>query len=413
MPKKESRKAGTKAKAASKGRIPSPATIRQKRDKLASFAVQGQVRAYDGAPQPELIVKAYDRNVGVDDRLLGQAITDAKGNYSISYTTRQIGKKPAPDLVITLCQSDKLLQTADVIFNAPPKVTRDFLIAPDQTPEFQRLSDKIQPLLHSTIGAGGLPQAQIKFLGQKLGIDAQEIGRLAQSRALAGGDQTLATFYYGLLSQDLPADPEALLGRPRASIQTALEHAAIFNQIPRLQPEEIDTILNTTLPGLRAQNLLKPAPAGQQASLGDLLKSMRQPLPDDYQMKVADLVTRNGIDYKQLPEQLKAAGFSQEQSSGIERTLRLADVTSSHQPLMQHLQQITAADADGSLKPLAALGRDEWIDMAYAFGVPAGVNQTPEQYAKQLEAAVETFHPTAMLAARLNSGDLVITRSRL
>jgi hypothetical protein len=379
------------------------------REKARVF-VHGKIMNQRGAPRPGLTVKAFDRNIGAADVLLGQAATDKQGHYTISYTSKQLKGKTAADLVLVVFQDGKQLQTSDVIFNAQPTEPKDFIIAVIASPEFPSLLEKIQPLLRNKIGISGLAQDQINFLGQKTGIDAQKIGRLAQSHALAGGDQTLATFYYGLLSQNFPTDPGALLGRPRASIQTALDRAAIFNQIPRLQPQEIDNILNTTLPKLRAENLLKPAPAGQQASLGDFLKTMPQALSDDCQMKVADLVAPNGIHYEKLPDQLKAAGFSQGQASGIERTLRLADVTLSHPPLMQHLQQMTAMDPDGSLKSLTALGRDQWIDMAYAYGIPAGANQTPEAYAKQLEAAVERFHPTAMLAARLNSGDLVITR---
>lgn len=378
--------------------------------KLISYVINGKVSSSNANPQPGLTVKAFDRNVGVDDKLLGQATTDAQGHYSITYTTKKLSGKATADLVICLFQDGKLLQMSDVIFNAGKKVTRDFIIPTTSAPEFTLLTKTIQPFLRNKIGIGGLAQAQINFLGQKTGMDTQKIGRIAQSHALAGGDQTLATFYYGLLSQNIPTEPAALLSRPRESVQTALDRAVIFNQIPQLQPQDIDNILNTTLPKLRAENLLKPAPSGQKASLGDLLKTMPQALSDDDQMKVANLVAQNGIDPKQLPDQLNTAGFSQEKALGIERTLLLADVTLNHLPLMHHLQQVTATDPDGSLKTLTELGRDQWIDKVYAYGTPAGTDQAPEAYANQLERAIDTLYPTAMLAARLNSGDLVITR---
>ena len=376
-------------------------------DNRAHRAVHGKITDKAGAPRVGLIAKAFDRNVGEDDTLLGQATTDAHGKYSVSYTLEQLQGKPAADLVVSVFQDAILLRTSDVIFNAKPAETLDFSIPVPEKPEFQALTERIQPLLRNKTKLDSLDTKQAEFLGRKLDVDAKKISRLAQSYALAGDDKTLATFYYGMLSQNQSVDPAALLRRPKATLQTALSRAAIFNQIPRLQPADVNTILNTTLPKLRAENLLKPAAAGQKASLGDMLKTMPQPLSNDHQMKVADIVAQNGINYKKLPDLLKSADFSEEQTIGIERTLRLSDVTLSHPTLMQHLQQMTVTDPDGSLKSLTALGRDKWIDLAHAHGTPAGTDQKPETYAKQLEAGIEAMHPTAMLAARIKSGDLV------
>jgi hypothetical protein len=217
-----------------------------------------------------LTVKAFDRNVGVDDTLLGQATTDAQGNHSIAYTIKQLGGNSAADLVICMYQDDKLLQTSDAIFNAQQTVAKDFLIPLAEKPEFQRLSGVIQPLLRNRISFPGLTKLQIDFLSKKTGIDSSKINWLAQSRKLAGGNETLATFYYAMLSQNLPADPAALLSRNRASIASVLQRAGALNLIPTLKTEDVNNILDNVLPKLRAENLLNPALPGQQASLGDI-----------------------------------------------------------------------------------------------------------------------------------------------
>ena len=377
---------------------------------VKSLVVKGRVSFSNGQAVDNGVIKAFDRNVGEDDTLLGQAATDGRGNYSIFYTLDQLGAKSAADMVIVLYQNEKLLQTSDVIFNAGTEVAINFIIPAVVAPEFQRIKGKIQPLLRNNIKIGGLAQAQVKFLSQKTGIDAQKIDRLTQSHALADNDQTLTLFYYGTLSQNLPTDPGALLARPQEDIRSALEQAATLNQIPRLQPQEIDDILNTTLPILRAKKLLEPAPIGQRASLGDLLNTIpvELALPDEVKKEVADVVATNGVDFKQLSIQLQAAGF-QDQIPKVERTLRLADVTRNHPPLMKYFQQINFSDPeDVSLKSLTALSRDQWLDLAYTHGVPAGTDQTPEAYARQMEMTIDALHPTAMLAARFNSGDLVI-----
>jgi len=59
-------------------------------------------------------------------------------------------------LVIEVYQDDKLAQTSDVIFNAPPVATRNFIIPVAKAPELQQLTDKIMPLLRNKIKIAGL-----------------------------------------------------------------------------------------------------------------------------------------------------------------------------------------------------------------------------------------------------------------
>ena len=51
-----------------------------------ALEVKGVIADQNKVPLLGLAVKAFDRNVGVEDLLLGQAVTDAKGLYYISYT---------------------------------------------------------------------------------------------------------------------------------------------------------------------------------------------------------------------------------------------------------------------------------------------------------------------------------------
>ena len=371
------------------------------------WTVVGRVQGAGGAG---LTVQAFDRNVGAEDTLLGQVTTDPEGNYAIGYFPAQLGGKPNGDLVIKVSRDGVALQTSEVLFNAGALVEKDFVLPATVAPEFDRLVEQVRPVLRGGLAIGGLGRDQLAFLKQKTGLEGQKLEWLATSHALAGADSSLANFYYALQTQNLPTDPAAVLARPRASVELALQRAVLGNQVAPLPAADLDRILTTTLPQLRAANLLNPAAAGQPASLGDLLRTMPQALPDDSQAKVADLVAQNGVQYAQLSGQLGSAGLTPAQAIGIERTLRLADLTLNHPPLMQHLQQQTAADPDGSLRSLTALSRAQWLSLASTYGVPTGLNLTPEAYARQLERAVDTLHPTAMLAARINSGDLVLQR---
>jgi hypothetical protein len=129
------------------------------------FVVHGVIRNQDSAPRPGLTVKAFDRNVGMDDTLLGQTVTDDRGYYSITYTAEQLGDKAAADMVISVYQGNNLLQTSDVIFNMGKVGTRDFVV-PEVNPIFNKLRDLIQSLLRYA-DLGKLSRTQTDFLNKK------------------------------------------------------------------------------------------------------------------------------------------------------------------------------------------------------------------------------------------------------
>jgi len=123
---------------------------------ITQFVVRGKVRDQDNAPRAGLTVKAFDHNSDKDDRSLGNAITDYQGNYSIVYTSQKLGGKTSADLVISVYdQKDRLLQTSDLIVNAPIIVIIDFIIPITKAPDSQRFKKTIQPLQRKNISSMG------------------------------------------------------------------------------------------------------------------------------------------------------------------------------------------------------------------------------------------------------------------
>ncbi len=118
--------------------------------KAASYAVRGKVTDQKGAARAGLTVKAADRIPGEVDKPLGQTMTDRSGNYAIAYRFAPIGKKTAPDLVITVYEGAALLTTSDVIFNARPLETRDFVIPTGNRPDFKHPETDVKPLPKSS-----------------------------------------------------------------------------------------------------------------------------------------------------------------------------------------------------------------------------------------------------------------------
>jgi hypothetical protein len=223
---------------------------------LNQGTVQGNVQNSDGSPRSGLTIRAFDRNIGAEDILLGEAVTDNQGHYSITYPFKKLGSKSAADLVLMVYSDKKLLEQSDIIFNAGVNVTKDFFLPVPAVPEFQRLSDAIIPLLHKKNGF--LEKDQITFLTKKTGIGIQKIEHLLEAEKLSNNNEILSAFYYGLLSENYPTDPVILLALDRTRIIRALRRAESRNVIPLLKKKDIDHIFDTDLPKIPARKHHNP-----------------------------------------------------------------------------------------------------------------------------------------------------------
>src|SRR5262245_59866438 len=91
------------------------------------FVVHGEVRYADGQPAACLTVRAFDKDLRHEE-LLGEALTDAEGNYEIGYSPVQFqrAEKGKADLRVAVCNSDGGEQkTSDIHFNAAADATID------------------------------------------------------------------------------------------------------------------------------------------------------------------------------------------------------------------------------------------------------------------------------------------------
>jgi hypothetical protein len=220
---------------------------------LYQFIVKGRIVDQTGGPRSGLTVRAFDRNVAVEDTLLGQAATGEQGDYLIRYSLDQLGGKPAPDLVLGVYQAEVYLQESEVIFDAQPVEVKDFVIPVQlQLPEFERLSAALRPLLRQ-LPIGPLTSNQIDFIAKKTGFEACRIEWLATCHQLAGDDEPLIILFYALQAEGFPANPAALLKRSPDEIRRAVGHAQVHNLIPAISDVELDQILNVKLPRLKAE----------------------------------------------------------------------------------------------------------------------------------------------------------------
>jgi len=249
VPKRETTKSGNASKTEKK--------LRTQKISSNQRTVQGNAQFSDNSPRSGLTVKAFDRHIGSDDTLPGEAVTDNQGRYSIMYPQEKLGGKSAADLVLMVYSGNKLLQQSDVIFNAQVNETKDFFFPVYVVPEFQRLSDTIAPLIRKKIGLPGLEKNQITFLTKKTGIETQKIEHFLEAEKLSNNNEILSAFYYGLLSENYPTDPVVLLALNRTQIISALRRAELRNVIPSLKKKDLDHIFDTDLPKISAEKYLK------------------------------------------------------------------------------------------------------------------------------------------------------------
>ena len=429
-----------------------------------SFVVSGIVRRSDGRPAAGALVRAYDQDLR-KKQLLGKKVTDAKGQYEISYSPRKFlrAEKASADLrVVVVDAKGKELTASDVQYNAPAEAAVDLTLPLDgQTlSEFEILLRDIQPLLAGQGKAGAdlkiseLDEKDIAFLSQETGQPQERIAFLlaAVKAALAmlsssglkvkslvsklQGPAIRVEAFYGWFRQGLPTPLPELLVQDMQGLRAALERSAHDNIIPMLSDRELDEIINK-LATLKADLILKPADKNQPASLGDLLKTTR--LSPEKQRRVAELqVEHAGASeefWKALTEGKK---LSTKEVSELRLTLQLGTLTGNHLPLILELKRAAPGDRTAArvksvhssevgqpqgiesvdlsvneLRPFAGLDVTDWkaiLQRPAADGKPIGTPPTIpgadlqekiDNYAVDLNQTIENLLPTAVIASRL------------
>jgi Tc toxin complex TcA C-terminal TcB-binding domain/Neuraminidase-like domain/Putative peptidoglycan binding domain len=398
-------------------------------DPLRPRVVRGRVADAGGRPAAGTVVVAVDVDLRSETEL-GRVPAGDDGAYEITYTTEQLGHagKQAADLLVRALRAADggLLAASPVVFGAKAVETVDLVLpVPDDAPsELERYLALLEPVLHG-MPTAELGDADVDFLAAATGIAREHLAALAAAARreagdaadpdLDGGARIPAGVYYAWFRQGLPANPDALWTRSDDELVAALTAALDQRLVPRSLGDLVPT-LGELAGRRRLAERLRPTSDGAAAGLGDLLATMPRPLSRQRQVSVASVLAEVLPGAPALGARLEAAGLSHAEAVGVQRTLLLGDLTLGHAPLVRALQERVAADDDVSLRALAAVPADRWLDLAYTHGTPGPGSDSPDGgldeagYAASLERRVEALHPTATLAAQLAAGRLVVTR---
>ncbi|MBE7385211.1 MAG: hypothetical protein F6J95_027900 [Leptolyngbya sp. SIO1E4] len=246
-----------------------------------TFTVQGSITQDPNqfTPPVGITIRIYDRDLRTE-QLLGEAILDATGRFTIQYTRDQFRRadKATADLDIRLFNPagtplDFTSKPRLPVFNAGPEVEIDLTLQPTAvvTPsDYERLRLLVDPILEGASPATLTP-AEISFIVSDLGNEAFQslrlqhvsLSLLKESSKLAQYTNLATAIFYGLGQElfiqkvaeatraqppvfdekvvELPLDD--ILNLPPTQIRSLLEQALNENWIPADIREQLDEIL--------------------------------------------------------------------------------------------------------------------------------------------------------------------------
>jgi peptidoglycan hydrolase-like protein with peptidoglycan-binding domain len=220
----------------------------------SEFIVKGYVKSDDQQPFSGVMVKAFDKDLRHEE-LLGEAVTDSKGLYKISYTVEKLHrleKKRAYLIVRTYTEDDVFLGESDIIFNADNTETVDLVVQrppPVKLSEYEQLMRLLEPAL-ANVTLAELTHEDIDFLlkdlaGERI-VNKVRLLLLADSARLARDTRLPTEFFYGfayLLHLNPPLTLEPFLAVPSSDSRKALINIIKNNIIPAGLRDSVNTIL--------------------------------------------------------------------------------------------------------------------------------------------------------------------------
>jgi hypothetical protein len=180
----------------------------------SKYIVRGTVTDRNNRKLSGLLVKAFDRDMR-SEMLLGEASTNAKGEYRIEYSAEQF--KAAEQQTADLCmkvytaKSNELLYETDIeqiVFNASPSEEINIVIQ-EEIKSKDNEFDAVLGVISVLIGELTLAQLQeteehrdITFLSRESGISVEKLEHQVIARRLFDESKIDIAFFYALLRKN-------------------------------------------------------------------------------------------------------------------------------------------------------------------------------------------------------------------
>jgi hypothetical protein len=206
-----------------------------------SFIARGRVVTNVGVAAKGLKVIAVDKSPR-KEVVLGEAITDSSGNYTISYkkeALQKLGKQKA-DIEITILdpeEESKIYGTSSVHFDADQEEEINLVLpteSVEKRSEYLRITSDLRP----KIGKGTFKELQenkdrqeISYLANKTGWDARLVAMVALADKYSAESGIPAEFYYALFRAGVSTDADAMYRTNSGTVKKIWEKAVKENII--------------------------------------------------------------------------------------------------------------------------------------------------------------------------------------
>lgn len=395
-------------------------------------AVHGALVDQDGAPVARTRIRALDKQLRAET-LLGQASTDAAGQYAIRYP-----RVWPPNLVVRAYDAaNRPIAESRPRFAAPADVAIDLTTAKDAVVRAPSTFTLLRSRIAAPLGGTDLADLvesgtthELRFLADAAGASFRDVARLYVAHKLGAPERLRDETLFGILARGLPASLDQVidalpasgidaaflaqilgdvLAHDRGTLSRALASALAANVVPASYAAAVDVELGR-LDALRRQSASRAPYTRDGAPLADILAAsgLASGVKAAFVASYADSGGRLDLVW----DALRAAGSVSDADLGkLADTLDAAASVRGSLPLVR---STLARLSDGSLpsvKHLARLGQADWVTLIKqvdpgAASLPRGLpGDTVEQriagFAGTLEDRLATQYPTMSFAGGL------------
>jgi hypothetical protein len=398
-----------------------------------SFVVGGLVRLPSGAVQKRQRVIAFDLDLpGVavyrqvtelsDLRThegfeyLGEAVSDGKGAYEITFYESQYAKaeRNKADVVVYALDGESISGRSRLInsedYSDQGQITNldVFITRTDDTTEYVQLMQTLNAFLEenkTTLAQIASSSDQVNFCAGELELEPVHVSIAAAAELLTGKKQSAISheLLYGIGRQNISLSTDVLAAKSDDELRHAINQSAAANIIRKFTDQETGAFLRQ-LHDSSLKNLLENTDRGKtlNATLSNALPKSQQRLSfinavrnfkgSDFGNFWNDYLPAQA-EFKDQPQLVANLKFNQQ----------LLLLSGSHDPLVTELQTNRKISSIGDL---FALGESEWSGIIAKTGVPDFVpgkdaQDQAAQYADMIQASLSAAFPTQRIATML------------
>jgi hypothetical protein len=409
--------------------------------RAAPYVVSGKVTNLNGEPKARATVVAYDCDLRSAQEI-GRGITDAAGEYRISYTADALleGRKEADLKVEVHNRAGQPVLSSIVNFGAARQFVVDLPLGGlehSQPSELTSVTDSVTPLLGRLQPVELEENSQnrdLSFLAGQTSIARERLGYWAVAHRLSSDTELPPELFYALFRAKVPADAHVtvlaastegadletnaqrllsgILATSPTTLRTALETAVMANIVPASYGTRVRRDLKQ-IGTLASKAALDSAKGFGKTSLSNLLDtlSVAPGLQETFATLYSSAVgAERRTFWSDLPNH---SDFTKETVADLKFGLIVGRMTSGHLPLVNEL---LAKRRDGTIttaRDLARLTAAEWAkllrktgDDGKTVGVPGFIDGETirtrrDTYAAMLERRFTQAYPTAAFSARI------------